>query len=247
MQDAGNKSAERGGLPGKACGGLAARDRTEQGWEETGLRRWPGRGGHVELSHMHTFTPALAPSPPSGPPSPFLRHRWAFGPIPPPLGRPAGRRNDRHVHSPRGQRALRRLLAAAAAVARQHLQASVAGAALLPRTLHGAERGLSVRPGQACGPARAGKGPVCVRGREREESARWAGSSPVTPHPCPQLRADRRAQALLREACHLLRPVRQSHPRLFRARCVRAPQFPLPIPIPRSHLYGLESTPCPNS
>lgn len=72
-------------------------------------------------------------------------HRLGSASAPSPSAQPARRCDDRHIHSPRGQRALRRLLAAAAAVAREHLQTSVARAALLPRALHGAERRLPVR------------------------------------------------------------------------------------------------------
>ena len=76
----------------------------------------------------------------------------------------------------------------------------------------------------------SGAAPEWVR---EERPAAADGVSPVTRCPSPsQLRADRRAETLLRKARPLLRPVRQSHPGLLRAGWVRAPEFPI-LFIPR--------------
>ena len=72
-------------------------------------------GPHLSTP-AHSLQPGSVPAPYSSAPKP------RSDPAPPLLWRDRpGRRDDRHVHGARGEGALRRLLEAAAAVAREHL------------------------------------------------------------------------------------------------------------------------------
>lgn len=124
------------------------------------MRTALGQRGARVLRHWISSPAALSPAPPPSTESPRispsqhlpLAHRPGPRLKPSPLATLARRSDDRHLHSQSGECPLRWLLAAAAAVARKHLQAPVARAVMFPGTLHGTKRRLSVRrPGVGAG------------------------------------------------------------------------------------------------